>query len=101
MSKMTPLELRAILTAHRSDSMSAIVASKLAEERSTALDYYQGDMSKTMPAPPGRSKAVSTDTSDTIEGLMPTLMDIFAGGEEVVRFEPHGPEDVTAAEEET
>jgi hypothetical protein len=101
MPKMTELELRAILTAHRTDSMSAIVASKLAEERATALDYYQGDMSKTMPAPRRRSKAVSTDTSDTIEGLMPTLMEIFTGGDEVVRFEPHGPEDVAAAEQET
>jgi hypothetical protein len=101
MPKMTEQELRAILAAHRTDSMSAIVASKLAEERATALDYYQGDMSRTMPAAPGRSKAVSTDTSDTIEGLMPALMEIFAGGDEVVRFEPHGPEDVAAAEQET
>jgi hypothetical protein len=54
-----------------------------------------------MPAPDGRSKAVSTDTSDTIEGLMPTLMEVFTGGDEVVRFEPHGPEDVAAAEQET
>jgi hypothetical protein len=92
MPKMTELELRAILTAHRTDSMSAIVASKLAEERATALDYYQGDMSKTMPSTAGRSKAVSTDTSDSIEGLMPTLIDIFTGGDEVVRFEPHGPD---------
>src|SRR4051794_25051308 len=101
MAKMTTLELRAILTAHHADSMSAIVASKLGEERATALDYYQGDMSKTMPAPAGRSKAVSSDTSDTIEGLMPTLMDIFTGGDEVVHFEPHGPEDVAASEQET
>ncbi len=101
MAKMTELELRAILQAHRTDSMSAIVASKLAEERATSLDYYYGDMSKTLPAPEGRSKAVSADTSDTIEGLMPALMEIFAGGDEVVRFEPHGPEDVCAAEQET
>jgi hypothetical protein len=101
MPKMTGLELRAILTAHRTDSMSAIVASKLAEERATALDYYYGDMSKTTPAADGRSKAVSTDTSDTVEGLMPALMEIFAGGDEVVRIEPHGPEDVAAAEQET
>src|SRR5438270_11469005 len=98
---MTPLKQREILTAHRSDSMSAIVASKLAEERATALDYYQGDMSKNMPAPDGRSKAVSMDTSDTIEGMMPTLMEIFAGGDEVVRFDPVGPEDVGPAAQET
>src|SRR3979490_3641901 len=54
-----------------------------------------------MPAPDGRSKAVSTDVADTVEGLMPALMDIFTSGDEVVRFEPVGPEDVAAAEQET
>src|SRR6266516_8021925 len=49
----------------------------------------------------GRSQAVSMDVSDTIEGLMPSLMDIFCGTDEVVRFEPVGPEDVQAAEQET
>src|SRR5688572_2390546 len=47
------------------------------------------------------AKAVSPDVADTIEGLMPTLMDIFCGGDEVVRFDPVGPEDVPAAEQET
>jgi hypothetical protein len=54
-----------------------------------------------MPAPEGRSHAVSTDVADTIEGLMPSLMEIFRTGDEVVRFEPVGPEDVAAAEQET
>ena len=76
-------------------------ASKLSEERAAALDYYLGDMSRDMPAPDGRSKAVSTDVSDTVEGLMPSLMDIFTAGDEVVRFEPVGPEDVQGAEQET
>jgi hypothetical protein len=44
---------------------------------------------------------VSTDVADTIEGLMPNLMDIFAGSDEVVRFEPVGPEDESAAAQET
>jgi hypothetical protein len=58
-------------------------------------------MSQDMPAQEGRSKAVSTDVQDTIEGLMPHLMDIFAGSDEVVRFEPVGPEDEEAAQQET
>ena len=57
-------------------------------------------MSRDMPAPDGRSKAVSTDVADTVEGLMPSLMDIFTAADEVVRFEPVGPEDVAAAEQE-
>jgi hypothetical protein len=101
MPKMDAIELRSLLTAQRWDSMSAITASKLSEERALSLDYYQGDMSRNMPAADGRSKAVSLDTSDTIEGMMPTLMEIFAGGDEVVRFDPVGPEDVEAAAQET
>src|SRR6201992_2067054 len=65
------------------------------------MDYYLGDMRKHMPAQEGRSRAVSTDVADTIEGLMPNLMDVFAGSDEVVRFEPVGPEDEAAAAQET
>jgi hypothetical protein len=93
--------LKAMLTAERSSAMAAIEASKLSSERSDAMDYYLGDMSKDMPAADGRSSAVSTDVADTIEGLMPQLMDIFAGSDEVVRFEPVGPEDEEAAQQET
>src|SRR5260370_8557676 len=65
------------------------------------MDYYKGDMSRDMPAQDGRSRAVSTDVADTIDGLMPSLMEIFAGSDDVVRFEAFGPEDVAAAEQET
>jgi hypothetical protein len=58
-------------------------------------------MSKDMPAQDGRSYAVSTDVADTIEGLLPQLMDIFAGSDEVVKFEPGGPEDEEAAQQES
>jgi len=76
-------------------------AAKLAEDRADAMDYYLGDMRKDMPAGEGRSEAVSTDVSDTIEGLMPALMDIFAGADEVVQFEAVGPDDEEAAQQET
>jgi homospermidine synthase len=65
------------------------------------MDYYYGRMQNDMPAAPGRSQAVSTDVADTVEGLMPFMMDIFAGSDEVVRFEPVGPEDEQAAQQET
>jgi hypothetical protein len=93
--------LKTMLAQERSSAMAAIEASKLSSERSDAMDYYLGDMSKDMPAADGRSSAVSTDVADTIEGLMPQLMDIFAGSDEVVRFEPVGPEDEEAAQQET
>ena len=101
MAKMSAGDLKALLSAERYDALSAMAASKLSDERASALNYYMGNMSKDMPAPDGRSKAVSSDVADTIEGLMPPLMDIFASGDEVVQFAPIGPEDVAAAEQET
>src|SRR5579862_6976113 len=101
MPKMSPLDLKALLASEKADALAAISAARLMDERADAMDYYLGDMNKDMPAPEGRSHAVSTDVADTIEGLMPSLMEIFAGGDEVVKFEPVGPEDVAAAEQET
>src|SRR5262249_19785362 len=99
--KMPLIGMKALLSAERYDALSAMAASKLSDERASALNYYMGNMAKDMPAPDGRSKAVSSDVADTIEGLMPPLMEIFAAGEEVVQFAPVGPEDVAAAEQET
>ncbi len=101
MSRMSISEVKAMLASEKANALAAMSAARLAEERADAMDYYLGDMSKDMPAQDGRSRAVSTDVADTIEGLMPSLMDIFAGSDEVVRFEPVGPEDVVAAQQET
>jgi hypothetical protein len=101
MAKMETSDLKSMLGAEKADALAAVSASRLAEERADAMNYYLGDMRKDMPAQDGRSRAVSTDVSDTIEGLMPQLMDIFAGSDEVVHFEPVGPEDEQAAQQET
>src|SRR5262249_34221964 len=73
--------MKAMLASEKADALAAISAARLAEERADAMDYYLGDMRKDMPAQDGRSRAVSTDVADTIEGLMPSLMDIFAGAD--------------------
>ena len=101
MAKMSVLDVKVMLASERASALAAITAAQLAEDRSDAMDYYLGNMEKDMPAQDGRSRAVSTDVADTIEGLMPSLMDIFAGSDEVVRFEPVGPEDEEAAQQET
>lgn len=101
MAKLTESELRSILQAEKADALASTQSSKLSKERSDAMDYYNGDVSADIPSIVGRSTVVSTDVSDTIEGMMPQLMEIFAGGDEVVKFAPVGPEDVKAAEQET
>jgi hypothetical protein len=101
MAKMSLDTLKALLNAEKSAAMSAMQSAKLSTEREDAMHYYLGDMSKDMPAQDGRSSTVSTDVADTIEGLLPQLMDIFAGSDEVVKFEPVGPEDEEAAQQES
>jgi hypothetical protein len=101
MPKMTTLDIQTMVAAEKANALAAITAAQLMEERATAMAYYLGDMSQDMPTQDGRSKAVSTDVADTIEGLMPNLMDVVAGSDEVVRFEPVGPEDEEAAQQET
>lgn len=41
----------------------------------------------------GRSQVVMTDVADTIEWVMPSLMRIFYGSEDIVKLNPEGPED--------
>lgn len=101
MAKLSDTELSAILQAEKADALAAFTASKLTGERTDAMDYYNGKMERDMPAQEGRSQAVSTDVADTIEGLMPSLMEVFCGSDQVVEFMPVGPEDEKAAEQET
>src|SRR3954465_3207615 len=101
MPKMSLIDLQPMLAAAKADALAAMSSADLSQESADAMDYYLGDMSKDMPAQEGRSKAVSTDVADTIEGMLPQLMDIIAGSDEVVRMEPVGPEDEEAAQQES
>lgn len=74
---------------------------ELRDDREQALLYYKGDVSKDIPTLPNRSKAVSSDVSDAIETLLPDLIEIFIGGDDVVSFIPQGAKDVEAAKQET
>ncbi len=101
MAKKSDGDLRALLAAEYQGALAATNASKLSTDRENSMAYYLGDMTRDMPQPIGRSGAVSMDVADTIEGMMPQLMEIFTGNDEVVKFEPVGPEDVSGAQQET
>jgi len=70
------------------------------EQRERALNYYKGDVDDVV-APEKRSRAVSQDVAEAIDSIMPDLIEIFTGSEDVVTFEPVGPEDEEAAQQET
>lgn len=71
----------------------------LNQERAIAIDYYLGRPFGDEVE--GRSKVVSNDVKDTIEWQKPSLIRIFTAGDNVVKFDPTGPEDEKAAEQES
>jgi len=67
----------------------------ISTQREMAMKYYYG-----LPfgnEVDGRSQYVDSTVQDTIEWIKPSLMRVFASGDEMVRFSPHGPEDVKMA----
>ncbi len=101
MARMDHSTLKSILAAEKASALGGSQGSELAHQRALAMDYYLGEMDADTPVHQGRSRAVSTDVADTVDGIMPSLMDIFTAGDEVVRFDPVGPEDELAAAQET
>ena len=72
---------------------------EISEQREKAQEYYYA-----LPfgnEVEGRSQYVDSTVQDTIEWIKPSLMRVFASGDEMVKFTPHGPEDVQAAEQAT
>lgn len=72
---------------------------ELAEQRSEAIRRFVGD--KLGDEREGRSQVVPTTLRDVYLWIAPQLLRVFLGTDEVVRFEPTGPEDESAAQQET
>lgn len=73
---------------------------ELTEAREKALAYFKGDM-KDIGSLPGRSSVVDTAVADAIETVMPDVMEVFVGGEDVATFVPMDEADEDRAQEET
>jgi len=71
----------------------------LTRSRAEAFEYYNGEPFGNEVE--GRSSVVSRDVLDVVEAALPQLLKVFVSGDEIVRFEPRGPEDEDAAEQET
>lgn len=95
---MTDEELVALI--EREEKLAlGYYGSDLTDERAEALKRYLGEPYGNEVE--GRSQVVSRDVLETIEWCMPSLLKMFVGGDEVVRFDPQGPEDVEPAEMES
>ena len=73
--------------------------SELSSQREDSMKYYLGE--KFGNEIDGRSEIVTTDVRDTVEYIMPSLMRIFTTHNNMVEFEPEGPEDVQMAKQAT
>jgi hypothetical protein len=96
MAKMNDIEFQAILRNEIEQSIG-YYDTEYSQDRLDAMDYYLGEPFGNEEE--GRSQIVSTEVSDTIEQIMPSLMRIFTQSDEYVRFAPNGPEDVAGAEQ--
>jgi len=97
-SKITEEELVTRIRGEITDSLGYL-GDTISQQREKAMQYYYG-----LPfgnEVDGRSQFVDTTVADTIEWIKPSLMRIFASGDNMVVFEPHGPEDVEAAKQAT
>lgn len=98
MAKMTNADLLTIITNHRKDSIGE-PGSEQANDMANALSRYHGrpygDEEE------GRSQVVAKDLSQTIDWIMPVVMEAIMAGGEVVQFTPVGPEDEIPADNES
>ncbi len=98
MAKMDESTLKAVV-ANEVRRAIGYVGGTIAIEREKALNYYYGRPFGNEIE--GRSQVVSTDVADVIESVMPSIMKIFTAGDDVVKFEPQGPEDEESFQQAT
>ena len=94
--KLTEEELVTRIRGEITDSLG-YMGDTISQQREQAMEYYYG-----LPfgnEVEGRSQYVDSTVQDTIEWIKPSLMRVFASGDEMVKFTPHGPEDVKMAEQ--
>ncbi|MDP3673961.1 MAG: hypothetical protein Q8R44_02520, partial [Novosphingobium sp.] len=88
--RMTEAELRALM--HREvESSQGSFGAQLAEDRRQNLDYYNGELFGNEVK--GRSQVVTSDVLETVESIMPSLIEIFVGGDAPINYEAVGVED--------
>ena len=96
--KLTEEELVTRIRGEITDSLG-YMGDTISTQREMAMKYYYS-----LPfgnEVDGRSQYVDSTVQDTIEWIKPSLMRVFASGDEMVKFSPHGPEDVKMAEQAT
>lgn len=99
MPKMDKDALLKHLQAHEDDAsqyVEQIGKARLASLREYNREAYPGDEDME-----GWSRIVTSEVQDTVEWILPELLDVFTSTDEAVVFEPVTPEDVQGAQQAT
>ena len=97
-TELSDFKLQSLLS-NQIENALGFLGGQLSESRRKSLEYYLGEKLGT--EIDGRSQVVSTDVSDTIESLLPSLLRVFTASDKVVHCEPMTAEDVPMAEQAT
>lgn len=96
--KLSDEELIAAIESEESQALD-LYSGELQKNRAEAWARYNGDLLGNEVE--GRSQITDKGVMDTIQWIMPSLVRIYLGGDDVGKFEPIGPEDEYAAQCET
>ena len=95
---MVQNELKSILQAEIDDAIGYI-ETETVDQRKQALEAYlrqpYGNETE------GKSQIVTGEVAEAIDGALPSLVRIFTGSENIVVFEPQGPQDEASAKQAT
>lgn len=91
------------------DELGALVQTEIADaidydrsdflkSRVRAIEYYRGEMND-LACEEGRSSVVTHDVADVIGWMLPSLMRVFFSTDELVKYEPEGPEDEASCQQ--
>ena len=96
--RLSDEDIIAIVSSELSSASGASENDAIQAGRQKALAAYLGDKGTVVE---GRSSVVSTDVADAIEWIMPEVMKAFTQNNEVVTFDPVGPDDRRQAQIES
>tara|TARA_R100000458_G_scaffold52348_1_gene53831 strand:+ start:1060 stop:3129 length:2070 start_codon:yes stop_codon:yes gene_type:complete len=95
---MTEDELQVAVRQYIEDAIQ-FIDDDISPIRAESTRYYNGEPFGN--EVDGRSQVVSRDVRDSVQAMLPSLMRVFFGAENMVEFVPRGPEDVGMAEQAT
>jgi hypothetical protein len=81
------------------DNAIGYLETETTESRRKAIQYYNGEEYGN--EVDGRSRIVTREVAEAIDGAMPALMRVFTSSDETVVFEPNGPGDEEKAKQAT